>query len=507
MFNQDSYINQLVQDSSSKRLEASSPHTDAWLEFRMNDQRIGGSDLASVEQRNVLFRRWRQLGLDQLNSIYMDNTTLHTAYSLVNSLGSGREISPVTLLDLATFVNSVVLYEHILHLENPSFDATPVNKLLGGDVIKTLPVESFDGGYTNSEPLRGISACLGNIFADSSAELMDILASENSPSSPYFDDLSAFKEGWKVVLNLNKEIDSSELIDRHEDFRWRSNGRELLTKLVEAQKDPYGCLHEAYYNAELFDYFSPPDTLSHFISECNHRSYFNIRVANLLNLSYSPSAARLPFREYQYVRATAVHKKIELMSMIEDEIREYRKSYQVPNSPNLELPVFLCVVLSRSDSLDSFFEVLAELRNSAKSFRRHKAEYESLLKSGRGGDKKLISLRKAIKDESDQWKKILIAPTTLGIAATLSVASGGTTALWIIAIGLLTACGSFTPEQRELVVRRFLKPEEWFLTKVGDTARAITDSLPDIARLWRVEDTMLNIYAKRFKEFSKLGYA
>ncbi|MER5390518.1 hypothetical protein [Saccharopolyspora sp. NPDC002686] len=70
----------------------------------------------------------------------MDATTLASAVDLV--AGPAATLSPATILDLETFVRSVVLYEHVFCMPNAEVDVISLNERLGERIVVGLPLVS-----------------------------------------------------------------------------------------------------------------------------------------------------------------------------------------------------------------------------------------------------------------------------------------------------------------------------------------------------------------------------
>src|SRR6185312_6173164 len=88
-----------------------------------------------IEQRFNEVRSWMSsfLAGAKGNALYMDTTTLYTVERLTELTGTPIVCSPSALLDLSNFVNAVVLYDHVFHLENDSLDSIKINEALGNE--------------------------------------------------------------------------------------------------------------------------------------------------------------------------------------------------------------------------------------------------------------------------------------------------------------------------------------------------------------------------------------
>jgi hypothetical protein len=67
--------------------------------------------------------------------------------------------------------------------------------------------------------------------------------------------------------------------------------------------------------------------------------------------------------------------------------------------------------------------------------------------------------------------------------------------------------GAMSPERREAIVRRLMRPSEWFLTSTSDTARSIADIREQVRRLWSLTDTDTDWIIARMHALSKLSPA
>jgi hypothetical protein len=94
-------------------------------------------------------RKWIQHVSDsnRINAVYLDTTTLYTVIKLaLEPSNNGYYITPETLFDLSTFVNAVILFDRVFHLENKNLDSIRVNEALGNEpIVISLPIKSFTG--------------------------------------------------------------------------------------------------------------------------------------------------------------------------------------------------------------------------------------------------------------------------------------------------------------------------------------------------------------------------
>ena len=146
-----------VQGLSSRRSELPFPESrfPVYSEFGI-DLHNHGSD--SEDERLQALRDWVALASDtpRGTGVFMDNTSLFSAFALVTSW-ERTNVPANVLLDLDTFVRCVVLYDHIFHLDaNPNgeyrkFDSRVLNERLGYEqVVVPIPVdlESYEHGVS-----------------------------------------------------------------------------------------------------------------------------------------------------------------------------------------------------------------------------------------------------------------------------------------------------------------------------------------------------------------------
>lgn len=474
---------------------------DTLIEFDLFHTRVGGP--GSTDDMINKVRSWIRhvAAMKEANAVFMDTTTLYTAQALASDV-AGKYLSPATLLDLSTFVQAVVLYDQIFHLESRLVDGPGINDKLGNEpIIVEIPVAKFDEPY-NPYVLNGVGAYLGNVFHQTVSDLRKLYSARKQRGTFEYDHLEKIRLAWSTVLGF--QINTEDILNPDEGTSWRSDGTTLLQDLLNLSREGIreSRLYDVEQNLERSKTLSDPSYVYKYISETNHRASFNSHISRVLQLPYASSITRMPFRDNYYYFAQVVHEQLESIKAINKYLLEYRPAYFVPDKV-LRLPVFLSVALSRCSSLDMFYEVLADLRKQAEPFRRHRREYELALQKPNSTE--LISLRKAIESDASNLTRALIAPVASAFAAVLAANAGGTPALAVTGIGLLTAIGQFDEAQQDLLLRRLLRPEEWFLSNITQTARAITDSLSDVKKLWKCHMSD-SYYVSRFEAWKTLQY-
>lgn len=469
------------------------------LAFDLRITRVGGPWLAPEMLQRV--HTWiREIAArEEPNAVFMDTTTLYTA-GILSHDPDGTYLSPATLFDLATFARSVILYDHIFHLETNTFTSTGINEELGNDqVLVEIPVEMFDGPYDNST-LHGAGAFLGNVFAQTMSNLGAMMRKASISDTVEFQYMTRISKAWSHLLGF--PIPLEYLVDDDDRHNWRSDGRALLEDLLAPFRDNHGNVADIEHEAKKMRLDN--STLKRFVSETNHRAMFNAHIARALQLPYAPSVTRIPFRHYLYEVSGVIHEGLRSIRQLDQHLSLNRGAYDLPKEPNLRLPVFLSIVLKRCSSLNQFYEVLAELRVQAADFRRLRREYEQALEKPNSTE--LESLRKAIQQDAKKLYDVLVAPGASAIAATIATAAGAPDLemVWMT-VGLLTLCSQLDEVKREWLIRRLLRPQEWFLSNIAEEGRAIGDSLADVERLWK-RDIDDKYYHSRLSDLSHLGY-
>jgi hypothetical protein len=57
---------------------------------------------------------------------------------------------------------------------------------------------------------------------------------------------------------------------------------------------------------------------------------------------------------------------------------------------------------------------------------------------------------------------------------------------------VLKAVSGIDSDARTSIVNRIARRDQWFLTRLGDTAASLTNALPKVQRLWGIDDDALD---------------
>ncbi len=406
-------------------------------------------------------------------AVFTDTTMLYSCQRVVDMADMP---SPAALFDLGTLVRSVVLYDHVMHFAGSSSEKW--NEQLGERVF--VPLDRGVARTSGELEVKPVGYALANIVS-SVLKRMEALRENASPLGR--EELAQAARVWSTLLG--RRIDHDDLIG--------------------------DCLHRTVYSglsptADVFlDWtrISGGDSdwstgecedesgfLRAVVSEANHRSLINSQIAAMLEVPYSASAFRAPFRALEHKRMVVAEEKIRSVSVIQEAVRKRREE----ESSTLELPVFLSALLGRINSLDNFWEELASLRAEAGPFRRRRRELEEHLADI--GSKRESRMRgqiaKAVARESQGLVARLRVPVAGAAAATVAAALSGPAAAVLTAVAMLSMWEKVDSETYEMLVGRFRRPYESFLSNIGEESAAMLSGLPRVARLWRIPERNLH---------------
>jgi hypothetical protein len=471
--------------------------------MRHDRSQVGGSGRADLASMLHTIRDWTSKLFHRggHSACLVDTTLLASVGASTVGTDPTRVFTSLTLLDLAAFANAVILYDRVMVLPGAANAARVLNGKLGEDVFTTLPVSS-----ENDEKGRliGVGAALGDLFDTVLYELSEIR--EAGTHSAVRADLEAMLKSWSILLDRPLRREMVLLSEIDERANWDSDGPGLVSQLAAMESETRGGRNSfletvSRYPQALAGLFGDPDrTLAGFISESNHRSYFNLRLSYLLGIPYVSSTTRIPFRSQLYRNASFAHSQL----LLQREIDRYANSraYYVPNRPTLSLPAFAAIALHRASSLSDVLTQIGEIRSDASALRRRRAEWEEAL---RLEDARTTQrLRAAIDDDAVALRRDLTGPVVAAVSASLAAAASPTTGLTVSLIGITAMIGSMPADRREAIVQRLLRPSEWFLTSTSDTARGITDMREKVTRLWNLNDSTTEWLTARMEALSRL---
>lgn len=450
--------------------------------------------------------RHRALVTRREGSGWMDNTTLATAVTLLSDDG-GDAMTPMTVWDLATFVQAIISCERIYHHEHPQVDDRAIGARLGEDVLQAvpLPVQGPSERSPLPDPWEGPHRLMYELWEDAMSRLKR-LAECRDGSTLDGRELLAVRDGWRRALDRT-DVELEDLTNVQDArTRWTSPTDELLyeiaavssTYAVYPDLDPDGAMRRYVAGrAELG--FPERNPLSVMLTDLNLRAYVNQNLADFFQLPYVCGIARLPFRRHLYDRAVAVQQRLTTLDVIDDRYAELAAGVQ------LRLPVFLASALAGAQRPDDLWDAIGRLRRDAAPYREARTTLDAALADG--DLKELRRVRKALVTSVDGVLPIVGGATTeAGVAAVEQVAQGDS-------VGIVAAVAGAVAAGRALLgssigtrlAWRLRRPHLLWINNVVDEAQHLTEALPALERIWRIPERELPIFATRFDATAALG--
>ncbi len=456
--------------------------------FVDNSERSG---VYSWDYAAPAMREWVSSFKDRKNGLatFTDTSLLYTCSRIVD-----HQIppSPFALFDLGTLVRLVVLYDHVVHFENSSIDSAAWNERLGARVF--LPVS------------RGIARSGGELFVEPAGYglyhiISDVLKRlermRRNPDPLDRDYLSGAREIWEKLIGV--KIGDEQLLGNclEDTVYWGGSPTcdvFLDWTLVSSIKD------EDW--EKIIKYGRSGQVIGSTVSDANCRSLINAHTAAVLEIPYSGSVFRASFRSMDLERSKLAEEQLRSIEMISKSVRARANGSLV----SIELPVFLAALLGRIESLEEFWPFLAELRDQARGFRARRRELEYSLADD--GSKYQSRVQKQLLDavcrESRGLVSMLRVPVAGAAAATVASALSGPVVAALTSIAMLSAWEKIDSEAYDLLVSRFRRPYEYFLSSVGEDAAAMLQGLPRVSRLWGVKEADLATHVSFLKRVQGL---
>jgi hypothetical protein len=429
-------------------------------------------------------------------SAWMDNTTIMVACNLMSENGA-EAMTPLTVWDLVTFIRAVVCYEHIYHHEHPYIDDVHINKLLGGDVLKKVPVpfRAIDGDRFLPATWNGSHRFMCDTWADSFAWLQRLHDSVGSRSLDG-QQIEEVTHAWRKALGKD-DIQPKELVDFvGVNTRWTSPSNQLLKEMVDVTslEDLQTYLD---LNEKLPQIFIS-EGINNILSDLNLRSHVNQSIARFFALPYACSAARLPFLKYLYNRGLKVQQELYAAKLID------KRYEQLSQGVQLRLPVFLAIALREANNPPDLWIAIAKLRAEASKFRIHRAAMDRALIRGDLKEKKEVEA--ALNVSVDSLLEIAGSITSPAIAKLAEPLSKGDLPTMKDDISAVFAAGKGVLETSfvERLMWRLRKPQLLWINDLLDQSAHLTEALPDFSRVWQIPPNRQAVFVERFKHMAGL---
>jgi hypothetical protein len=234
-------------------------------------------------------RRWLASIGPRENVVWLDNSTIIAAVTLLDESQSPHLFTPLTVWDLATFVRAVVCFERIYHFKHYRVSDSAINRLLGAEVLMPLP------GATDLGVSNGVARVLNELWDHVDERILDL---HNRVGTDTLDGqlVDTLVQGWRKIVQ-DPNLRAQDLLDVDSaDKNWWSPGSERLSQIADVTH-----IVRPKINSEID---------SEIITDENYRALLNQRVADLVGVPYLPAVTRMPFRGLLNERKQAISSRL-----------------------------------------------------------------------------------------------------------------------------------------------------------------------------------------------------
>jgi hypothetical protein len=424
----------------------------------------------------------------------VDTTTLFTALRLVDADNSTLA-TPLTVLDLMSFLDAACLYDRLCFLENPHLTLAELESVFGPGLFVELPVESTARPGSDYAALGDIRGHLRSLY--------------KSRTVPWINDVRAGRLGtrkqrkawvraWTVILRrdcspqwLLRDPDEGQSSDYHDV--WNSPATMLFDDIVAVMTEQLARADRG---------IAPTDQSgrARLGQESNARALFNAGLAQLLDVPYAASTARYPILNLLIAQTRG-----ELAELLRTRPGAHALNEAFGDSvadmagarPDaLRLPFFPSAIVSRAERPAHLPEQLARVRDRSAAFRAHLAEMDAHLNLGdRAGRDAKAALRAALADTS-RWDQLIpVAEVAAATGDAVLAWSDPSMHLLAVTVALLDGIVA-TGTIRAILARN--RPKYRILRRLAPMA----SSAPSVGRLWAIGD--IGQFAERMAELSAL---
>jgi hypothetical protein len=435
---------------------------------------------------------------------WMDNTTILTAATLMTDAGP-EAMTPLTVWDLVTFTQAAISYEHIYHHEHHEVNDAEINRWLGGDILRPIPLPEKPPGATSPlpDPWNGPHRFMCEVWGEAFSWLKRLSERVDTPTLDG-SQLAIVREAWSLAL-ARPDLSANEIVDwKHATSQWTSPSNTLLREMVDATSindtaiwiDPAPEFEE--FQRLQVEAGVRPIPRGRLLTDLNLRAYINQRLADFFGLPYICAAARVPFRKHLYDRAVAVQQRLTAVKLLDDRYAE------VAEDVRLRLPVFLAIAIRRASEPNDLWSAVAKLRGDAKPYRARRSDLDAAL--ARGDLKEVKRLAKALTTDVDSILTVAgKAVATASMSVVEEIAKGDVTG---IASGVAAAeavgKGLLASSVADRVMWRLRRPHLLWINDVMDEAKHLTEALPDFTRVWQIPEREQSMFLNRFPTMGAL---
>lgn len=425
----------------------------------------------------------------------VDTTTLYTAWRLVGA-GDSTLATPLTVLDLLSFLDAACLYDRLCFLETPYLTLAELESVFGPDLFIELPVQSTALPGSDYAALGDIRGHLRSLY--------------KSRTVPWINDARAGRLGtrkqrkawvraWTVILHrdcspewLLRDPDEGNS-GEYNDI-WNSPAKMLFDDIVAVMTEQL---------AQADHGIAPADRSGRVRlgQESNARALFNAGLAQLLDVPYAASTARYPILKLLIDQTRG--ELAELLRTrpgaraLDEAFGDSVADITGARPDALRLPFFPSAILSKAERPAQLPEQLAWARARSASFRAHLAELDVHLNLGdRAGRDAKAELRAALADTS-RWDQ-LFPVAEAAAAAGDAVLAFADPSMHLLAVTVALLDGIVAAGTIRAILARH-RPKYRILRQLAPVA----NSAPAIGRLWAIGDA--GQFAARMAELSALA--
>jgi hypothetical protein len=423
-------------------------------------------------------RRWRGGVTAPENAVWLDNSTIIAAATLLDESRDPSLFTPLTVWDLALLVKAVVCFDRVYHFRHPDVDDAALNRLLGDDVLTPLRSPEEPGAkQALNDVWNLVDERIGDLRARIGSDTLDGRM------------VDALVTGWRTIAR-QPELRALDLLDRRSaDANWRSPGQIRLKQIADATKIGTSRAISGGY----------AHWLSEVLTDENYRTLINQRVADLVELPYLPAVTRMPFRGLLNERKQAVSARLCAVGALD-------RAYAVPaDGQGLTVPAFLAVAIRRSGRTRAgVWAAVAELRAQARQFRARRAELDRALASKDA--QAVAGVAKALAISAQSLAGLVGDLTMESSTAVIERVAEGDLDQVALGAALFAAAlqGLFKSSTASKVLLRLTRPHLYFLTRIRQESDRIIDAMPDAADIWEIPEREQDSFAERTREIGGL---
>jgi hypothetical protein len=458
--------------AAAMRMNASS----AWPPARVSV--FSGDDSSRLGQ-------WRMICLgprteEAPRTALMDTTALFTVLRLVQASENGLA-TPLTVLDLVTFLDTACLYDRICFLENPHITLSELESVFGRDLFVELPVRS--------------TAVPGSDYAALGDVRDELVWLYKSRTVPWINDIrtgrfgtkkqrKAFVKAWTTILRRDCDpdwllLDPNESKTYNYDDVWNSPTNELFQDIVAVTT-------EQMAHADSGIVYSGRGGSVELARTSNARALFNAGLAQLLDVPYAASASRYPILKLLIAQTRGEFAELLVTSRgaraLEEAFDDSVADLASSKPDALRLPFFPSAILNRIQDPGQLPEQLAWVRARSAALRTRLAELDRRLILGdKAGRNAKAELRAAVADVSSWERAIPLAEVGAATGEAVLAWADPTVHVFAIAVALLHGIVAGATTQTILARNR---PRYRILRQLDP----VINSSPLIAGLWRLND-------------------